>query len=260
MVGPTGATGATGPQGLQGDQGQDGTPGAQGLPGPKGVTGPTGSTGSQGPAGAAGADGVGSLDHYAYPSRYDPIFAGASFVTDATLIHWPGWTVADTRKDDNSIYVFFPTFGIETDGATGRRVTYVENVSELEENGHWFMNFYRGIPSGFTSFGSGGITLSHKIIFSLGTPNATDNVQLNMEVYDPTNAGDVVVASASRQVFANAPDSDYVDLTISAASLNAAGFSPGDMLRLRLYASRPGTFFDNSYGHIRKSLLRTHFE
>lgn len=198
--------------------------------------------------------GVGALAaHHSYPARASHLLAGPG-PFDSTLVHWPGWTIVDTRKDGNQIGANFPGFNRETDSGTGRRVAYVDYDQSIEENLQWIVNLYRGVPGNFTTWQTG-ITLWHRLLIS-GTPGGTEFTQLNMEVFDPTNAADVVVASAQRTVNTVAgSDPAYVPLTIPAAALNAAGFAPGDMVRLRMY-SASGNFF-GGFCNYHCSLLTT---
>lgn len=186
-----------------------------------------------------------SLKHYAYPWLLRRDFAnhtegGAGFFDRESLMHYPGWTVTEDTTGANGNGTGTMDNGEELDGLSpSRRTTYVEcDNLNTEEGWEQTWDLRIAVPDGFSSFGSNGIILRHKIGVAGGAGSSLDTGVLTITVFDPSTGSDTSAASASRtRTAAQADDTVYQDLQITGSTLNALSptFAAGNMLHLRIH-------------------------
>jgi hypothetical protein len=118
-----------------------------------------------------------------------------------------------------------------------RHVRYFR-VSYSPEDGDFSLEFAcgPGLPADFTEWGDEGISMLHKVTDGAGDGvwNGSTEQLITLSVFDPADGTTEI--SASRSVTTD--DAGYTLLTIDKATLDAVGFLPGDMIRLKVTGDR----------------------
>ncbi len=183
-----------------------------------------------------------------FPTHMDSDFPALPTIPiRSTMLHYPGWSGVDTFHDGNNTADRVPIFGREQDATSLDRTTFVQYQSNAEDGPTIQANLHCAVPQGFSQFGTQGLTFRHRVAFSGGGgPPTTDDITITLNVFDPDNAAEVVAASIVRvrnNGAGQGDDAGYVELTVTQASLNAVGFTAGDLLRLQILGN-PGNFED----------------
>ncbi len=173
--------------------------------------------------------GAQALTKHSYPWG---IIRGAA---DAdSIFHYPGWTLTE---DSSGSPALNNGTGEEKDGGTGRRTTFVEFDVFKDDGVTVVLDLRIALPEGFSLFGTDGLKLFHRIS-TMPASGAGDSITVKIEVFDPTTAGDTVVAATTRTISHVFPaaDANYVAIQIAGSVLNGIGnpHQAEDMLHLRI--------------------------
>jgi len=191
-------------------------------------------------AAAGGQD----LTHHAYPwatlKRGDGL-APSTFGLD-TEYKWGQWSEAKLDLNDAAGGTIpEPPVGEELDGRsdpTSRRTAFaLFNDINTEEGNTVILDMRMAIPEAFTTWGTNGIILHHKIDADGAAGNGTDTGTVAISVYDPSTGSDTVAETTTRtRTNAQAADTVYQDVQITGATLNGMTnpFAAGDMIHLRI--------------------------
>jgi len=196
-------------------------------------------------------DSIGGADltNHAYPwaMRRDKTAVGlentAAFYDRQTFVQWSnGWTVTEDRGSiDNSTLTV--RVGEELDGRSpSRRTTYYQvNNLNTEESRSVLFDMRIAVPQAFTTWGTDGLILRHKIGMGAGGAGKVgDYGKITISVFDPTTGSDTVAATVNRARAANeVDDTVYQDLQLTGAALNGVTnpLAAGEMLHLRIVLS-----------------------
>lgn len=186
----------------------------------------------------SGPETVLDLTHHSYPfgvrrdTRQEP--PHPSFVDEETLVHYPGWTIAE-----NDANVEFHVFGFdeELDATSSHRTSYWQVAVSTEEGVAVQLNFRTQIPETFSGWGANGIVLRHRILIGAGLGSPLDTGTITLEVFDPTTPVDTAEITVLRSKGADVvDDAGYVDLTVTKAQLDSMTnpFGAGDMLHVKV--------------------------